>query len=423
MTSISPPNGADVRVLYVLKRYPQLSQTFVVREILELERAGVHVGIEALGSSRDGPRHPDVAVVTAVVRHLPRRPRLRQHRIGSTHARLALRRPLIWLRLARKARHRDWRRFVQAGLVAKRIRQEGFHHVHAHFASSASEVARDAAALAGCTYSVTAHARDIFTEQHARLLAERLADAYAVVTVSEHNRRHLETVVAGPPIVHVPNAMPAEPARRPIGGGPVLCVARLVDKKGIDTLIRAIAIVRRINPEVTVEIIGDGDDGESLRALSRSLGLDDVVTFLGALDSTGVNAAYLRCSMLALPCRISIDGDRDGLPTVILEAMARSIPVISTSIVGIPEVVTDGITGRLVEPGDSCALAAAILDLLDHPEAAARLGAAGRRIVVADFDPDQSAARLKSLFAHAGGTVHAFRHTIAPGAGRDANPG
>ncbi len=393
---------SSLRVLYVLKRYPQLSQTFVVRELLELEATGVTIGVDALGRTGDGPRHDDVDHVQATVRHLPRRPRLRDREARTAHARLAARRPLIWLRHAHQARGEDWRRFVQAGLVADRIRREDFDHVHAHFASAASEVARDAAALAGISYSVTAHARDIFTAQHAPLLSARLGGAAAVVTVSEHNRRHLETVLPGTVVVHVPNGVAVTPPRLPRAGGPVLCVARLVDKKGIDTLIRALGYLASTHPEICVEVVGDGDRLSELTALAASLGVTDRLTFLGALDSIGVDAAYERCSMLTLPCRVTPDGDRDGLPTVIVEAMARSIPVISTDIVGIPEVVQDGVTGLVIEPDDPLALADRIVALWSDPERAAALGAAGRRIVAERFDPSRSAQLLSRVFVAAG---------------------
>ncbi len=319
------------------------------------------------------------------------------------HARLAARRPLTWLRCAHRARLGEWRRFVQAGLVADRIRREGFDHVHAHFASAASEVARDAAALAGKTYSVTAHARDIFTDQHAPLLTGRVREAAAVVTVSEHNRRHLETTLPGTTVVHIPNAIAASEPRLPRADGPVLCVARLVDKKGIDTIIRALAYLTASHPELQAEVVGDGEQRRELEELAVSLGVSGRVTFLGALDSTGVDAAYDRCSMMVLPCRVTADGDRDGLPTVIVEAMARSIPVISTDIVGIPEVVEHGVTGLVVPPDDHQALATAMLSLWTDPERSAALGAAGRAVAVREFDPERSAQLLSRVFAVASG--------------------
>jgi colanic acid/amylovoran biosynthesis glycosyltransferase len=391
------------KVLYVLKRFPQLSQTFVVRELLELERLGMELGVEALAPFDNGLTHADVAGVAASVRYLPRRPKLRDGETLRAHLRVGIRRPITWVRLARAAHQGDWRRFVQAGLVADRVRKEGYDHVHAHFATAACEVARDAAALAGCQYSVTAHAKDIFHEQHAPHLYNRVQGAHAVVTVSAFNERHLNRVVPNTQIVHIPNAVKNEAARPQPAVGPVLCVARLVEKKGIDTLLRAIAIARESNPSLRAEIIGGGELLDRLQDLRDELGLQDHVEFLGSQTLDQVDAAYRRCSMMVLPCRIDQDGDRDGLPTVIVEAFARGVPVISTAIIGIPEVVRHGVTGLLVEPDDAMALSDAIRSLLDDPDRASTLGSQGRSLVAAEFDPERSARRLAAVFASAAG--------------------
>ena len=389
------------KVLYVLKRFPQLSQTFVVRELVELERIGVQIGVDALAPIADGPVHDRVGEVAATVRYLPKRPKLGDAQVWRVHLAMAVRRPTTWVRLALRARRGDWRRFVQAGLVADRIRKEGYEHVHAHFASAASEVARDAAALAGCRYSVTAHAKDIFHEQHAPNLASRLNDARVVVTVSSFNERHLRSVVPDTAIVHIPNAVGVEACRVQPASGPILCVARLVEKKGIDTLLRALALCVDTDPSIHAEVIGGGDLLESLTDLRDELGLHDQVMFLGPQSFDEVDKAYQRCTMVVLPCRIDADGDRDGLPTVIVEAFARGVPVISTSIIGIPEVVRHNVTGLLVEPDDPMALASAMVRLLEDRELASALGRRGRDLVVSDFDPRRSAERLAEVFASA----------------------
>ncbi|MEK7422324.1 MAG: glycosyltransferase [Actinomycetota bacterium] len=389
------------KVLYVLKRYPQLSQTFVVRELTELERRGTVIGIEALGPQASGPVHPEVDLVQASVRYLPRRPLLRHRGTRRAHLRVASRRPIVWLRTARTARGGDWRRFVQAGLVADRVRREGFTHLHAHFATAAAEVARDAALLAGCTFSVTAHAKDIFHAEHAPHLARRVQGAAAVVTVSDFNLRHLGHVLPDVAVVHVPNGVALEPDAGSAPHGPVLCVARLVSKKGIDTLIEAATVLTERCPTIRIEIAGDGELRPELEALAERLQLTDTVTFLGSLSSVEIDLAYRRASMMVLPCRIDADGDRDGMPTVILEAMARGVPVVSTNVIGIPEVVQNEHTGLLVPPDQPAALAAAIAELwLDQRQASA-LGRAGRRLVGERFDPQRSADLLRDVFAEA----------------------
>lgn len=390
------------RVLYVLKRYPQLSQTFVVRELLELERAGLQVGIEALGPQASGPEHPEVAGVRAAVRYLPRRPQLRDRGARGVHLRLALRAPRLWLRTAAAARRNgEWRRFVQAGLVADRVRREGWTHLHAHFATAAAEVARDAAAFAGVPFTVTAHAKDIYHHEHAPHLARRLRDAAAVVTVSQFNVAHLVATLPHDRVVHVPNGITLEAPGEIPAHGPIVCVARLVAKKGVDTLLHAVADLAPGEPDLRLEIAGGGELSDELEALAADLGIADRVSFLGSLSSTEIDAAYRRASMFVLPCRIDADGDRDGMPTVILEAMSRALPVISTDVIGIPEVVEDGRTGLLVPPDDAGALAAAIGKLWGDPDAARDLGTEGRRLVADKFDPQRSAHLLADVFASA----------------------
>lgn len=283
-------------------------------------------------------------------------------------------------------------------MVADRVRGDGFHHVHAHFATAAAEVARDAAALSGVTFSVTAHAKDIFHEDNTEQLPRRVAGAATVVTVSEYNVRHLADVMPTQRVRFVPNGLPMPGAAVPSPDGPVLCVARLVPKKGIDVLIRAMAVLQ--TPR-SLEIVGDGTCRADLERLTTELGLDDRVRFLGALTSADVDEAYRRCALVALPCRIDADGDRDGMPTVLVEAMARAVPVVSTDVVGIDELVQNGQSGLLVPPEDPAALAAAIDQLLGDPDGASAMGRHGREHVLDAFAPARATSALLSVFREA----------------------
>ncbi len=402
---MSVPSG-PLSVLYVLKRYPRLSETFITRELLELEAVGCRIAVDALMTPEDGPRHADVDAVRAEVRYLPRRPKLTHLSVLIAHLQVAVRRPVRWARLAFNARrHGDWRRFLQAGVTADRVRRERIDHLHAHFATAAADVARVAAALSGRPFTVTAHAKDIFHDDNAMSLPGRVRGAAAVVTVSAFNVRHLALHLPTAPLAFVPNGVPTfPPVTSPasdVPTGPVLCVARLVEKKGIDVLIDAIAILRDRNTELTVEIIGGGPLDEALRARAHGAGLDDVIHFVGPQPSDVVDAAYRRCSMVVLPCRVAADGDRDGMPTVILEAMARGLPVISTDVVGISEAVRSGHTGLLVPPDDPGALAKAIDELFHDPDLRSRLGAGARELVTTVYDPGRSAALLLDVFAGA----------------------
>lgn len=395
----APPAAAGP-VLYVLKRFPRLSETFVLRELLTLEAMGERISIDSLLPAEDGPHHPDVARLRAPVRYVPKSPRLRDREIARVHLRSAVRKPGRWLRLALRARRAGtWHRFLQAGLVADRARREGARHIHAHFLTAAAEVARDAAALAGLPVSVTAHAKDVFQEDNAALVGRRAAGLSDVVTVSDYNARHLRHVIGDALPVHiVPNGVePAESAEdRP--AGPVLCVARLVPKKGVDVLIEATARLAGHIPELRVEIIGGGPEREALEERVRLLGLDGRVAFLGPRPWDEVEAAYGRCSMVVLPCRVADDGDRDGMPTVLSEALARGLPVVSTRVAGIPELVRDGETGLLVDPDDPAGLAVAIQRLRRDRDLAGRLGRAGRAEVAERFDPRRCAVLLLGVF-------------------------
>lgn len=392
-----------MRVLYVLKRYPRLSETFVVREILEVERLGVEVAIDALMTPEPGPRHPAVDDVAAPVRYLPRRPS--PHEVRGAALRVVLRRPWSVLdqtvatarraRAAGEDRRRWWRRFAQALLVADRVRTEGIDHVHAHFATAAAEVAVPAARMAGVPVTITAHAKDVFHDANAGLLTRRLRGAHAVVTVTEHNREHLARRLPVPVAV-VRNGVPLGPPATPATAAPAraLCVARLVPKKGIDTLLRALALA----PGITLDVVGDGPLRPELERLGHELGLADRVVWHGALTADAVGAAYRVATMVVLPCRVDADGDRDGLPTVLVEALAHGIPVVSTDVVGISELVQPGRTGLLVPPDDPEATAAAMRALVADPEGARALGATGRELVAREYDPAGSARRLNAVW-------------------------
>ena len=407
---VTPSVGTAPPVLYVLKRFPRLSETFILREVLGLEAAGVRVMVDALLPPEEGPTHPELDALRTRVRYLPRHPRLRDRTVLRVHARVAARHPLRWVALAiRSRRDHTWRRFVQAGLVAGRIRNEGAPHVHAHFATAACEVATMAARLAGVTCSVTAHAKDIYHRDNVPHLARRLAGAHTVVTVSAHNVGHLKGVLTAagrsPDVRHIANGVPIAPAADPAASLTLLSVARLVPKKGLDLLLEAATLLVERHPQLRVDIIGDGPMRDELTAQIDRRGLVGRVRLLGVATTSEVIVAMTLARAVVLPCRIDADGDRDVMPTVLVEALARGVPVVSTDVVGIGELVTDGETGLLVGPEDAAGLAAALDRLLVDPVLAVRLGDAGRRLVGQRFRPEDSTGALVDVFATAGTTV------------------
>lgn len=342
-------------VLYVLKRFPRLSETFILNEMLGIQRHGVRVGVDSLRIPEPGPRHPEFDLICAPVRYLAK---------GET----------------------------AAAAVAERAMAESFDVIHAHFATSAATVALAAGRIAGLPVTITAHAKDIFHMDYAFDLGQRLEGVNRLITVSEYNRRHLERVLPGVPVTVVYNGIAPAPSSGRNRKGPVLCVGRLVDKKGIDTLIGAAEILAAAGDPTPIEIIGSGP--EETRLIARAKQLGPLVRFRGSLTSDEVDRAFRRASLFALACRIAGSGDRDGMPTVLGEAMVRGLPVISTDIVGIPELVRHLETGWLVPPNDPVELANAIRALLIDPALADELARKGTAHATELLDPARATQSL-----------------------------
>jgi colanic acid/amylovoran biosynthesis glycosyltransferase len=363
----APGRTVPLRVLYVLKRFPRLSETFILAEMLRLEQEGVEIGVESIKAAEIGSRHPEVSDLRAELRYLPSS--------GSQSV---------------------------ATMIANRARTEQFQHIHAHFATSAAETAIAAGQLAALPVTVTCHAKDIFHTDYASTLPARLAGVSGLVTVSDYNRRHLLAEVPGVPVHLVYNGIgrATESDRNP--RGPILCIARLVEKKGVDLLVRATAELARNDVSTRVEIVGDGPLRDRLKELVNRLEIGKNVSFLGPLTSPEVDAAFRRASMFVLPCRIDRNGDRDGMPTVLGEAMARKLPVISTDLVGIPELIRHGETGLLVPPENHLALADAITTLRNDPILAGELATKGQAQAATLLDPAVATDRLIKVFESAG---------------------
>ncbi|MEL7976461.1 glycosyltransferase family 4 protein [Isoptericola sp. F-RaC21] len=392
--------GPAPRVGYVTKMYPRFSETFIVNEVRGLERRGVEIEIFSLRAPVDTRFHAALADVAAPVRFVPRAARAADawSALARAHDRLDLRAlPAAVLADLLAADPED---AVQALWVATAAHDAGLTHLHAHFGSVATTVARLAAAVLGIGYTFTAHAKDIFHESvDPADLRVKLADARAVVTVSDHNLRHLRDTygAAADAVVRVYNGLDldeyarATASRRP---GRVCAVGRLVEKKGFGDLLDALALLVADGRDVHLDLVGSGPQEAELRDRTTVLGLDGHVTFHGPLPQDRVRDVVARAAVFAAPCVLGADGNRDGLPTVLLEAMALGTPVVSTPVTGIPEAVRDGGTGRLVPPGDVTALAAAIAGLLDDEREAARLADGARALIEAEFDVVGTSRRL-----------------------------
>ena len=400
------------RLVYVVKMFPRLSETFILSELLELERRGFALTVYSLKRAAPGPRHPDVARLKARVVELPERPVAWLLHGGAAALALLVRHPrrvgtLLRYVVTRRT-HQAWKRFFQAAVMVRDLAPDPPRHLHAHFASAPSRVAMFAAHLAGVPFSFTAHAKDIFhADTDLDLLRAKMRAARFVVTVSDFNRVHLEGVLGGDRTrvrrlyngVDLERFSPrARAAPAPHDGPVVLAIGRLVEKKGFADLLGAWpAVVARV-PAARLVLVGEGPERDALVARARTLGITDTVRWAGALPQDAVRELLATATLFALPCRIARDGNRDGLPTVLLEALASGVPCVTTTVTGNPEIVRDGIEGRLVAPGDPDALAAALVGLLLDPESRARMAAAARASAIERFDLRRNVATLSSWF-------------------------
>ena len=366
----------DAPIAYILKRYPRFSETFVVNEILAHEAAGQAIEIYALGPVQETHFQEAIARVRAPVRRIRHQyhdTELYWQLLTKAHATL----PAFDANAALAENH-SAATIGQAAVLAPKLHERGIRHLHAHFGTQAATIARLAARFAAVTYSITAHAKDIYHEYSEPVnLARKIADAAFTITVSDYNLAHLrEQYPAEAPVYRIYNGLDLEqfpyhaPENRP---PPLLAVGRLVEKKGFPDLIDAIAALRERGINCTCDIIGDGNQRETLAAHIARLHLEDRVRLLGNRSQAEVKNHIRQAAMLIAPSIISADGDRDGLPTILVEAMALGTPCISTNIVGIPELVRDGDTGLLAPPNDPPALADTIARLLNDPALAARL--------------------------------------------------
>lgn len=401
------------RVVYIVRSWPRLSQTFVVNEVLALERRGVQLDIVSLVRSGETVVQPQVADVRARVSYFdePMRRRIRPHLAAFVAAPgryvgallLGLRRPGLAAGygdssaltcLAHAVR-------IAAGIHALRGPSRPTH-VHAHFAHDPALVGMFVAKLTGLPFSFTGHARDLY-QIPARSLAARAAQATTLVTCCEANVTYIRETLpdAQVPVEVIHHGVDLDrftpPASRDHDGAPVLVsVGRLVEKKGFGDLLHGLARVQR---DFLLRIYGDGPLHDELVQLRDQLGLADRVDFMGGRDSDEILAALTTADAFVLTPTTTQDGDRDGIPNVLVESMACGLPVVTTTAGGITELVRHDVNGLLCEPEDVAGIARSIATVVGDAELRHRLGAAGRRTVEADYDVNTAAARLETIYS------------------------
>jgi colanic acid/amylovoran biosynthesis glycosyltransferase len=402
-----------MRVVYFVSLFPCWSETFIVREMKALMAQGVDVHIVSLRPHSELMVQDDARGLLGQVRYPPGLAR----QLG-TAVLESLRAPWAVSSLFARVVAGLWRKPSECAktLVAllrtlalmPDLRALDPDRVHAHWATYPSTAALLAGRLLQRPFSFTSHAHDIWLHDH--LMATKLATADVAVTISDFNRRWLlqhhgaalsDTARAALKVVHcgVPirqfayRAPAAHPTRRL-----VLAVGRLDPIKGFEHLVEACGLLQRRGVDFECCIVGDGPLRASLQAQAARLHLDAQLRFAGVLPQAQVQQLLGDAAVFALPCVVTSTGDRDGIPVALMEAMAQGVPVVSTQVSGIPELVEDAVTGRVVPPGDAAALADAIGAQLADREAAQRLALAARARVEAAFDIDTEAARLLAHF-------------------------
>ena len=390
-------------VAFVLKGYPRLSETFIAQEILALEQRGVDIQIISLRHPTDASTHPIHREIAAPVLYLPEY--LHDEPARVTRAILAARKLpgfanafAIWRAdLQRDVTRNRVRRFGQACVLAHEL-PAGIDRLHAHFLHTPASVTRYAALMTGLPWSGSAHAKDIWTTP-VWDIREKLDSIDWLVTCTQAGADYLAQLSTRPDIVSLvyhgldfnrftpPEQRPAPDAAKPDTPTIIVSVGRAVPKKGYEDCLTALAA---LPPTMNWRFrhIGGGPLLASLRTRADELGLSDRIEWRGAQPQETVLAELRKADIFILPSKQTPDGDRDGLPNVLMEAQSQRVAIISTNMSGIPELIIDGETGILVTPGDADALSTALATLLENTALRLKLAQAGFERVRASFSMD-----------------------------------
>jgi glycosyltransferase involved in cell wall biosynthesis len=406
-------NVPNQRVAYLLKTFPRLSETFILNEILGLEQMGLEIQIFSLKMPDAGPVHPSVAAVKAKIDYVPSLGP--QFRLSNLIRLLACQFLLLFLDTRRyfgaakfyflkpgKSRLKD---FLQASYLAWVLRRQRFQHLHVHFANVPATVAEIVHRLIGIPYSLTAHAKDIYLTPRAEL-ARKIQTAACVLTCTAHNRQYLSQLASGRTPVHLAyhgidvRRFSGEPCRadahrieKPL----ILSVGRFCEKKGFEYLIQSCRLLADRGYSFQCKIVGYGELQNKLEQMILDLELGSFVSLSGKMTQDELATLYPQAGMFVLPCLITDDGDRDGIPNVLIEAMASGTPVISTNVSGIAELIQHNQNGLLVEQRNATALADAMEHLIGRPDTRNRLIQNARSTVSSRFTLEASAQRVYDI--------------------------
>ncbi len=407
------PQGKG-RVAFVLKGYPRLSETFIAQEILALEQRGLDIEIVSLRHPTDKQHHPVHDEIKAPITYLPEYLYQEPRRVAAARDKArclpgyVLARDIWRADLDRDKTHNRIRRFGQACVLATEI---GPHvdHLHAHFLHTPASVARYAALMTGLDWTCSAHAKDIYTRPEWEI-AEKLADCRWLVTCTAANRDFLARLAPDPDRVDLvyhgldlarwPDPETSGTQRDGSDAADpvvIVSVGRAVEKKGFDDLIAALALLPHDLAWRLVHI-GGGPLRAELEKLAQASGLAERMTWRGAQAQDAVRAAYHDADFFTLAPRIADDGDRDGLPNVMMEAQSQGLAIASTAVSAVPELIDDGVNGLLTSPGDPARLSQSIERLIRDPDLRQRQGRAGADLIHRNFAMDRGIDRLAERF-------------------------
>ncbi len=401
-----------IKIAYLLKTFPKISETFILTEIIALERKGIEIQIFSLQRPTDSKFHPAVKDVRSKVIYIPSFFSKNIFTIFKAHFDLFFdntKRYLSAIRfLASKKEGANLKEFSQAGYLAMMINGLEISHLHAHFANYPAGVAELVHIMSGTSYSITGHAKDIYLSSP-EVLERKMNSAEFTVTCTEYNKQFLENISTNGNNVHrIYHGLNME-RFCPVDSGnkltsetipTILSIGRFREKKGFPYLIHTCKILMEQGYKINCKIVGYGPLYGEIKQLISDLGLDQVVFLVEKLVQEQVIELYSKATIFVLPCQIADDGDRDGIPNVLLEAMAMRLPVISTDISGIAELIEHMETGILVPQKDTEALVSAVKLLLDQPHLRSKLGKTGRAKVCKQFSLEKSAEKLKDLFVN-----------------------
>lgn len=403
-----------LKVAYIMSRFPKLTETFILYEMLAMQKQGIQVEVYPLLRERVDVMHAEAVQFVEAAHFQPfiSLPILR----ANVH--FLWKKPRAYLQTLWTLLRSNWGSFgfltgalgifPKTVLFAYQMQAQGVNHVHAHFASHPAAAGFIIRRLTGIPFSFTAHGSDLHRDRH--MLCEKVAEAAFVVAISNYNREVILNECRGNyreklNVIHcgidteVFRARSHETSHEQ-GLSPfmILCVGTLHEVKGQAYLIEACRMLHEKGIDFMCHLVGDGPDRESLTMLARQAGLSERIRFHGSLTRDEIARLLMDADVLAAPSVPTRDGRREGIPVVLMEAMGSGVPVVASRLSGIPELVEDHQTGLLVPPGDAASLAGALERYFTDKQLRRRLGRAGREKVVRDFDLNTNAASLAQQF-------------------------